>query len=290
MLDLIVNPIAGGKKGKKMAKNLALIEKRLKERNAEYTIRYTERVGHAKELTKELINGGATCIVAVGGDGTLHEIVNGFHSFDKCALGIIPCGTGNDFASAIGLGGTIEETVDLILDGTPKFTDFIELPTVRSINIVGMGIDVEVLKKYAALKKKTKFGYTKCLLKTLFKFDCVNFSAEIDGEKTDYNAFMACVANGSAYGGGIRICPVADPADKSLDFVAVDKLGKFKLLGALIKLKGGKILSIPQATHKKITKIKIEASLPYVVQADGELYENIPFEAEIVSDKLRIYR
>jgi len=290
MLDLIVNPLAGGKNGKRMAKNLARIEKRLKERKVEYAIHFTEKPKHAVELTKTLIDNGATVIVCVGGDGTLHEVVNGFHSFDKCALGIIPCGTGNDFAEALKLEKDIDKAVDLILDGEAKYTDFIQLPTVRSINIVGMGIDVEVLKKYNALKHKNKFGYTKCLLKTLFTYDYVKFTAETDGEKTEFKAFMACVANGSSYGGGIRICPVADASDKNLDFVAVDKLSKPKILGALLKLKGGKILSLPQATHKKITKIKIEAEKPYVVQADGELYSDIPFEAEIISDKLRIYR
>jgi len=133
MLNLIVNPIAGGKKGKKMKKNLALIEARLKERKVDYKIDYTAYFRHATLITENLIKNGATNIVVVGGDGTLHEVINGFSSFDKVALGIIPCGTGNDFARAIKLPSSPVKALDLIIDGKPLYTDYMQLPTVRAI-------------------------------------------------------------------------------------------------------------------------------------------------------------
>ena len=290
MLDFIVNPIAGGKNGKKMSKNLALIKARLEQRKVDYTLHFTEYSGHGKTLTESLISSGATDIIVVGGDGSLHEVINGFHSFEKASLGLIPCGTGNDFARALNLPTDPVKALDLIIDGKPQYTDFMQMPTVRGINIIGMGIDVDVLKRYNALKKKNKFAYTKCLIKTLFDFEYSNFNADIDGEKTPYRSFVACIANGCVYGGGIPVCPPANPTDGKLDFVAVRAMKKIKIIGAFLKLKAGKILSLKESVYKQGKDITIQTDVPYTVNVDGELYENIPFNVKIVSNTLKMYR
>ena len=102
MLDFIVNPSAGGKNGKKMMKVLHQLTKRLDERQIDYAIHIGKELKSSREKTKELIKNGATDIIAVGGDGTLHEVINGFSDFERVNLGIIPCGTGNDFARQFG--------------------------------------------------------------------------------------------------------------------------------------------------------------------------------------------
>ena len=262
MLDFIINPIAGGKKGKKMQKNLAIIKEHLEKRKIEYKIHLSHECKGARELTKTLIDQGATDIIVVGGDGTLHEAINGFHSFDRVNLGIIPCGTGNDFASALGISLNPIKALDLIIDGTPKYTDYMQMPTVRGLNIIGMGIDVDVLKRYNALKKKNKFGYTISLVKTLFKFDYVQFDATFNDQTTNYTSFIACIANGHRYGGGIPICPIADATDGELDFLAVKSMKKIKIISAFLKLKAGKVLTLKQAEHSKTKKVKIDAPMP----------------------------
>lgn len=290
MLDFIINPIAGGKRGKKMLKNVELIQSRLRERGVEYALHYTENKGGASTLTASLIANGATDIIAVGGDGTLHEVINGFSNFDKVNFGIIPCGTGNDFANALNLPLNPKEAIDLILDNTPKYTDFMQMPTVRGLNIIGMGIDVDVLNRYEKLKKKTKFGYTSSLIKTLFKFKCINFGANFNGNSKKYFSFIAGIANGKVFGGGLKLCPVADPTDGKLDFVSVDAMNKLKIIGAFIKLKKGKLLTLMQAHHHTTEEIEIIANQPYTVNVDGELYENIPFKVKVVSNTLKVYR
>lgn len=290
MLDFIVNPSAGGHQGSKIKKTLSVLQQRLAEKCVKYVIHMTNTPHHATEITASLIKNGATDVIAVGGDGTLHEVINGFDNFENVNMGIIPCGTGNDFATALGLPLDPVKALDTVLNGTPKFTDFMQMPTVRGLNIIGMGVDVDVLKRYRALKKKTKFAYTMCLIKTLLNFEYSDFDAEINGIKTHYRSFIACVANGTMYGGGIPICPVADATDKSLDFVAVKEINKLGLIGAFLKLKKGKVLTLPQAHHEKMKSIKIFTDKPVTVNVDGELYDDIPFEVEIVSDKLKIYR
>ncbi|MBR1968393.1 MAG: acylglycerol kinase family protein, partial [Clostridia bacterium] len=127
VLDLIVNYTAGGKHGKKVKKTLSIVEARLKEKNIKYAVHHTEYKGHGTIITRELIKNGATSIVVLGGDGTLHEVINGFSNFDKVTLGLVPCGTGNDFATALKLPRDPLKAIDLIIDGTPKYTDFMQL-------------------------------------------------------------------------------------------------------------------------------------------------------------------
>ena len=291
MLDFIVNTKAGGKKGKKIKAALNTIEKRLKDENVEYTLHYTEYPKHATEIARALNRNGATDIIVLGGDGTLHETLNGIENFDKTALGLIPCGTGNDFANAVKIPEDVSAALDIILKCKPQYTDFMQMPTVRGINIIGMGIDVEVLKKYERAKKKTKLTYTLCLIKSLLSFNYSDFDVETDdGTAENYRSIIACVANGVSYGGGIPICPPASPCDKTLDFVAMKEIKKLKLIGAFMKLKKGKVLSLPQAVHFNLKKIKIIPKGDYTVQVDGQLYDNIPFEISIVSDTLKFYR
>lgn len=291
MLGFIVNPIAGGKKGKKIKNSLPLIENRLKERNIEYKICLTEKKGDGKTLTEKLIDEGASTIIVVGGDGTLHEVINGFKDFDKVSLGIIPLGTGNDFANALNLSLDPVKALDAILDGTPTYVDFMQMPTVRGLNVIGMGLDVEVLKRYEKLKKKTKFGYTLCLLKTLLKFKCVDFSVLENDNEREFNSFIACIANGHCFGGGINICPTAKVEDNKLNFVAVSKVNKFVLVKLLIKLLGKKIHTAKQFYTSELEKIKIiPKDKDYTINVDGELYDNIPFEIKIVSNTLKVVK
>ncbi len=290
MLDIIVNPIAGGKSGEKILKALAQVKTRLEERGVCYAVHSAKLNGQTTELTKTLIEKGATDIVIMGGDGTLHAALNGFSNFERVNMGIIPCGTGNDFAHALNLPCDPVNAIDLIIDGTPKYTDFMQLPTIRGLNVVGMGVDVEVLKLYAKLKNKTKWGYTKCLIKTLFKYKSLNFETHTAQADDKYSSLIAAVGNGRAFGGGIPICPTAKVDDGKLDFVAVKGMNKLALVFALIKLKRGKVLTLKQTTHFTVDQIKITTATPYTVNVDGELYDNIPFDVKIVSNTLKIYR
>lgn len=290
MLDFIINPTAGGKGGKRISRALEKIKKRLAELKVDYTLHFTDHPRHATTLTAQLIERGATDIIVAGGDGTLHEVINGFSDFERVSLGIIPCGTGNDFADALGIPKDPVKALEDVIFGKPAYTDFMQMPTVRGLNVIGMGVDVEVLKRYAACKKKTRFTYTTCLIKTLLHKKMTEFDAEFNGSKQSYSSFIACIANGKQYGGGIPICPVAKPFDGALDFVAVENVSGLKMISAFLKLKRGKLLTLPQTFHDKCQSVKIIPQGDYTVNVDGELYENIPFEVNIVSNALRVYK
>lgn len=290
MLDFIVNPIAGEQNGKVSVKTVNVLKSCLDERGVEYRFHYSTNKERTIGITQEVIASGATDVIVVGGDGTLHDVLNGFSNFENVNMGLIPCGTGNDFAAALNLPLDAEKALNIILDNQPKYVDFMQMPTIRGINVIGMGIDVEVLKRYSMLKKKTKFGYTKSLLKTLFKFKPLNFDATFNNQKNTYNSYIAAVANGHCFGGGLNLCPDASPTDNELDFIAVSDMNKLQLIGAFIKLKKGKLLTLKQTTRIKIKQIEVDAPIPYVVNVDGELYDNIPFKINVVSDTLKFYR
>ncbi len=291
MLDFIVNPLAGGASGKRSKKAIELIKNKLHELKVDYKFHFTTKPKHATEITKDLIEAGATDIIVIGGDGTIHEALNGFSNFDKVNLGIIPCGTGNDFADALNISLDVLEALDVILNGKPQYVDFMQTPTVRGLNVIGTGLDVEVLNKYHKLKKKTKFGYTRCLIKSLFSFEYSNFTATVDGVgEGKIRSFIAVVANGHRFGGGLEICPPATPIDKKLDFLTVSEMPKLKIIKAFAKLKRGKLLSLNETTHKTAEKVIINSDKPIILNVDGELYENAPFEVQIVSDTLKVYR
>lgn len=290
MLDFIINPNAGSFKGRRLKKTLKRIETYLHKNNIPYTIHRTNYKNHAKTLTSNLISNGATDIIGIGGDGTLHEIINGFHSFDKANLGLIPCGTGNDFATTANLPKNPVKAIELIVNNKPVYTDYMQMPGVRGMNIIGAGLDVEVLKRYESLKRKNRFSYYMCLIKTLIKFDHIAFKTNTIGTDDEYKSFIAGIANGKQFGGGMKLCSEAKIDDGKLNFVAVESVPKSKLPKLLIKFLKGKILEHPGTTMHEVDHIKIETEVAPIVNIDGELYEDIPFEVTVVHNKLKMYR
>ena len=114
MYDIIINPIGG--KGKSL-KALAIVEETLKANGAQYTVHNTTHGGHATELARELSAKPDTKLIVMGGDGSFNEVLNGIENFDNVTLGIIACGTGNDFIRASHHPAKVKDAIDLILKG-----------------------------------------------------------------------------------------------------------------------------------------------------------------------------
>ncbi len=288
MFRVIVNPQAGrGKKKKQYDRAIG----RLRERGLPFEIVRTEARGAAKELARQACEAGCDVIV-VGGDGTLHEAVNGFCNFERCALGLIPLGTGNDFAAAANIPEDPVRAVDLIADGTPVYTDFMQMPQgVRGINVIGTGIDVEILRRCRQNRLfRGKTGYLLSLVVSLIKFKNYEMAARFNGKEERYKTLIACIGNGSRIGGGIRMCPQADIADGLLDFVAVDNVKKLRVPAAFVKLMKGRILEESFTRFERCEHLEVLPAKPLTVQVDGELYDGLPFSVDIVKNTLRMYR
>ena len=287
MYCIIVNPNAGKGKGKK---NLKTALKLFSERGAEYSVFETTRAGAAKEFSQRLTASGEKEIIVVGGDGTLHEVLNGLSDPSSCRLGLIPSGTGNDFAAAAGLPSNAAQAAEIILSGETKETDFLCVGGVRCMNVGGLGMDVDVLvrcKKGRFVKGKIK--YLLSLLQSLFTFKGYEIEIESGERRETHKALIAVACNGTQIGGGIRICPASVIDDGKIDVMAVECMGKAQIVKAFLYLMKGKVLDYPAAEHFLCERVKIVPSLPCTVQLDGELYDGLEFDARIERG-LKMYR
>ncbi len=287
MYHIILNPIAGKKKA---LKNLAAAEKALTARGVCYEVHRTTAVHDGTEIAKRLTEAGETELIVLGGDGTLHEVLNGIADPAKCRLGLVPSGTGNDFAGRCGLPLDPTKATELILDNPPKPTDYLEVGGVRCMNVAGVGMDVDVLERCKKGKLKGKTKYLLSLIKSLFAFKGLPILVESEGVEEKHGALIAAACNGTQFGGGITICPVAEVDDKKIDVVVVDCIGgKIKIVKAFLKLMKGKILEYPATTHFRCDKVTFTPDTPCTVQLDGELYEKLPF-AVTLGTGLHFYR
>lgn len=288
MYHLIVNGAHIDEKNKKLSQ----IKRVFEEAEREYTVHFTERKGHAREIAEKITSdGGTNDIIAMGGDGTLHEILNGFNDFDKNSLGLIPDGTGNDFAKAAAIPENAVRAAEIIVNNTPRPIDFIQLSSgLRSLNAVGTGIDVDVLKRAYAGKRHGKSKYLQALIVSLAKFESIKYKVLYDGNEEEHFGLIAAIGNGIQIGGGIKLFPEADITDGRLDLLIVDYISKAATVGAFIKLMQGKVNRIKQVTAIKCKSASIiPLSDNYTIQAEGELYENVPIEAHVVENRLKFY-
>ncbi|MBQ8322685.1 MAG: diacylglycerol kinase family lipid kinase [Clostridia bacterium] len=287
LYHIISNPIAGKHRSEK---NLKITQSLFESRGVAYETHLSEREKDATRIVRELTEAGETEIVALGGDGTLHEVLNGIADPTACNLGLIPSGTGNDFAEKIGLSLNAEEAVKIILDGEAKQTDYLEVGGVRCMNVAGLGMDVDVLERCKRGKMKGKIKYLLSLVQSLFAFKGYRVEIEAAGEKETRDVLIAAACNGSQFGGGIQICPTADVADGKLDAIVIDCIGgKWNIIKAFITLMKGKVLEYPLVKHIVCDKLHFLPETPCTVQLDGELYKDLDFEVKLRRG-LRFYR
>ena len=288
MFNFVYNPIAG--KGKAQRFRVS-IEEQLKALGLAYTFLETKSRNDAKRLARELTERGETDIVAMGGDGTVNEVLNGLVDPSKVNLGIIPCGSGNDFAAIIDIPSTPDGALEVLLKAAPKPTDYLECSGIRGLNVIGAGIDVEILKRsYRAKVLKGSLNYAVSLLSALINYQSYRFTADYNDQHGDHAGLIICACNGRRIGGGIGICPRAIVDDGHLDVVLVEGLKKTMLPKALVSLVRGKILDEPFATHCLSQELKVVFAEPTTVQVDGELYDDLPFDVRLISNALKIYR
>lgn len=258
---------------------------------ASYALHVTDSKQAVRDATKEITSGSGNSLVVLGGDGTLHDVINAFENFEDNYLGIIPLGTGNDFAESARIPSDPVKAAALIVNGTPRATDYIQFDCgLRCINAFGMGIDVDVLERTYAGKSNKRSKYLRALVVSLIKFKSHDFTVRYNGKEEPHFGLIAAVGNGRQFGGGIKMFPEAKIDDGELDLFIADFISKPKMLGAFIKLMRGKVNGVKQATAVKVKEAEfIPDCEDYYVQLDGELYKNIPVRARVVENRLKLY-
>ena len=287
MLHFIYNPLAGNGRAERARQ---VIEPLLGD--VPHAFHMTRDRDDATAIARRLTSGPeAADIIAMGGDGTLHEVLNGLRDPSRVRMGLIPCGSGNDFAATAGIPKDPARALDLILTGTAKPTDYLDCAGVRGINAIGTGIDVDILRRYAAMKRlRGSAAYLASLILTVVNYAPRRFSEITAAGAEPHEALIACAANGQSFGGGIPIAPKAEIDDGLLDVVIVDGIKKPAIPGAFVRLMRRQVLDIRQTVFKRQTRLTVAADTPMPLQIDGEIYEDLPFDVRLIHGELRYYR
>ena len=287
MLYVICNPAAGSGRGKKIGQAVA---NALREKNIAFQMHDTKSHGHATALARSFCAQGAQTILAIGGDGTLSEAAQGLTG-SGTALGIIPAGTGNDFVKTLHLPKNPMEALDFALSHPARKIDAGVMNGRVFLNAIGTGFDVSVLDYAASVKKYVRglAPYLYGVLQTIVHYHAIPLTYALDGgTETTASSFVIAIANGSAYGGGIRIAPEAKADDGMLDIVVVSEVKPSAYLSRLTGLLKGKILSFPETLFSRCREITFSAP-SMRVNVDGEIISADHVSARILPGAMLIH-
>lgn len=287
----IVNPKAGRRTGPYIPASAEILQ--------------TKSRGHAIELTADAIRRGATVIVAIGGDGTINEVVNGFFDGDRpishnVKLAIIPHGTGSDFRRVLNLPWDESKAAALIRTGTPRTVDVMKVRYTRSdgtnalrysINVTSFGVGGAVAAR--ANRSWKPLGGTIAMLaatiRTTLVQSGIHANLTIDGSKTINAKIMnVAVGNGQFHGSGMWVCPGASIDDGFFDVTVIRHVSIFRLLRNLPMLYNGSIYSHPNVDSYRAKRIQATSFEPALIEIDGEPLGRLPIDIEIVPSAIRV--
>lgn len=299
---VIVNPKAGSGRG---LKDWPVISNQMYNSGVRFTCVFTEHKYHAVELTVKAINDGFRNIVAVGGDGTIHEVVNGIF-IQKAALttdislAVIPAGTGNDWIRMYGISKTYSLAVRSMVEkrtilqdvGKVDFYETRVKHTRYMANVAGLGYDAVVNLKYNNLKDEGKYGrwlYLRSTFNTFLGFRSKHFKIFADGNLFyDGMVFSGAVGIGKYNGGGMQQTPNAAVDDGLMDLTIIRKMSKYRVIRNFKLLYSGNIYNIPKVIFTQAKRIEIETWPETRIEIDGEAVGTSPFVFELVPQGIRV--
>ena len=297
-LDQIANPRAGrGKVGEALPK----IERILAETGLDYRVVRTTHPGHATQAARDALRSGERYLVAAGGDGTVHEVVNGMIAGDQpiaadAVLGVVAGGSGSDFVRSFGLpGDAVEAAHHLAGDsvrnidvGKVTCTDGTAEMTRYFANIAQAGIGGAVVARSATLPGFLgPAKYVSAFWLVLPGFRPGTVQVDADGEAFCWQAHNVVVANCRFYGGGMHISPKSTPDDGALD-VLVMAGPKSDAFTIVPKVYRGTHLPHRNIVELRADRVRVETDLPFQIEADGETLGTTPATFEVIRTPIRV--
>jgi YegS/Rv2252/BmrU family lipid kinase len=298
---IVVNPNAGKRKGQK---DWHSIESLLHKNNLQFTAEFTSSKGHATELVRKGIEAGYRNIIAVGGDGTMNEVINGCFLQNVCptskiCLSMITVGTGNDWGRMFAIPTNYEEAIHVIRAKNTCLHDtgvvYYYHGTRREkryfINIAGLGFDAIVVKRTNIQKEKGKSGkllYFWNLLRSLLMYKHTHTEIVIDGKSILHEVFTISLGIGRYSGGGMRQTPHAIHDDGLFDITVIKRMRKGEVIRNLKMLYDGTILDHPKIEGYTGKDILIDSDPLIHVETDGESLGHSPIEFQILPKSINI--
>ncbi|MFV0412592.1 MAG: diacylglycerol/lipid kinase family protein [Oscillospiraceae bacterium] len=278
----IVNPISGkNDAGKTMVP--AIIEAAAA-RALSYEIEITREPKHATRLAAQYAeNGGPVRLYAVGGDGTLNEVMAGAYPYKNAAVAAVPVGSGNDYVRNFGVAEDFLNIAQL-LEGRAIPVDLMKVDHGISLAITSVGLDADVAYGIPKYRRVPALGgsmaYNASIIENLLKPIGKRVRITIDGRATEGTYLIATVCNGQTYGGGYRAAPEADLQDGVLDIILVKKISRLSIAGIIGKYKqgkhfsGGKIIPSLQNMIEHFTGHEVDITpldkKGFILNEDGE--------------------
>ena len=271
----IVNPLSGaGASPDAASRRVAFLERRFASAGIGGRVHVTERGGHARELARAALDGGASLVIAWGGDGTINEVASTLAG-SRTVLGIIPAGSGNGFANELRLPVEPGLALDTALHGRDRTIDGGEFDGRLFFNIAGAGIDAVVAEQFnaRALGRRGLLPYVQIGLREAFRYRGLRYRVILDGDEIVTNALLIAFANGREYGNHIRIAPGAKLDDGKLEAVVVEDRSPVARLWSCRHLALGTIARAPGIVLRGVTTAAIE-----VEGADGDIVYHLDGE------------
>ena len=265
----MVNPKAGRGAGAGIARDLpGLLAARGMSGEVVTTAGPRDAVRLAREAAVK-----APIVVAVGGDGTAHEVVNGIAETDA-VFGLVPVGTGNDLALALGIPGGLDRALEVIANGHEARIDLGRFDDGWFVNSLGLGFEAQVTIESLRVRGLRGFSiYLWAVVKALRRLRCPDLALHVDGRAIDGRRLLLCVGNGPRVGGGFLLTPEAKPADGIFDLCLVDAMGRWGVLRTLPKAIRGTHTTHPRVHMLQARTIEIESSEGFPFHADGEVID-----------------
>lgn len=228
---------------------------------------------------------GAELIVAVGGDGTLSEVVNGVILSGRCSIGLIPVGTGNDFAKTVNIPIDWKDACKILKDNYSSCVDIGLVNGRYFINIAGIGFDAEVANEInTSFKHFTGLtGYLMAIFKKLLFFKTTKVNINIDGRSLQKEIILLAIGNATCYGGGLFITPEAEINDGLLDLCIIEKTTRLDFIISLPLVLKGNHLKHPKVTMLKGKNIMLESNEKLNLHADGEIIGTTPVTCQVIN-------
>lgn len=282
---VIVNPAADRGRA---ARAVPPLEARLAAAGARWEVRRSERPGHAAELAESAAGAGWPAVVAVGGDGVIHEVANGLlraaGEAPTLPLGLVPAGSGNDFVKLLGIPPRRPAAAaDRLLAAAPRRVDVGRVERCVAdqgpegvwhfTNGVGLGFDAQVATEASRIRRLRGLAiYALALARTLRRLQSPRIRVEVDGRVVaDRELVLATIANGACHGGSFRLTPGARLDDGALDVLVAHRRTVPGVLRLIPRVLRGDLHGIPGVELLRGAVVRVRSEVPLPIHADGEL-------------------
>ena len=256
----------------------------LSKSDLDFEVKLTEDRRHAMQLAQEAAEAGTPIVVAAGGDGTVNEVANGIllaakgqDGVSPTTMGVLPMGSGNDFAWGLGIRDGVAEAVDRLKRGHTKVIDvgwaeFDNAPPRFFVNMLGCGFDARVNIEAHKIKRLRGFAiYMAAVLKTLWiYFEKPPVRLQLDDKQLETPSLITFVANGPRLGGGFLAAPQARHDDGIMDLCIATDVTRAEVMPLIPKLMKGRHTDHPKIIMDRAQNVVIESDHPLPCQADGE--------------------